>query len=214
LLDPRAPGLIKDFSPDARIIAAIRDPVDAAFSFYLMRKRKGSLSCTFREAVHDRILREPLDWNIPQLRLEYAFYSQSLETYFEVFGRERVFVSVFEEMRADVTGTINRIARFLDLPAPSSKGDPEIFNMSGVPRNRFMQRILQNQTLTLFGESLLGPSVKHKLRKILIKPVSRPELDPQAREMLVELYAEDVQKVRELLGRELPWANFDSYKCV
>jgi hypothetical protein len=212
LLDPRAPWLIKAFSPDAKIIAAIRDPVNAAFSFYQMLKRKGSLSCSFTDTVQDRIFRVPLDWHIQQLRLEYGFYSQSLKTYFEVFGRECIFISVFEEMRADMRDTINQIAQFLDLPAPPSSGEPEVYNMSGIPRNCFMQRILQNRSLTRFGVTLFSPPMRHKIRKILIKPASTPEMDTKAREMLVELYAEDAEKVMKLLGRELPWPNFTSCK--
>ena len=208
LLDGCAPGLIKELSPNARIIISIRDPVDTAYSFYLMQKRKGRISCTFADAVRDRIFRVPLDWSVPQLRLEFAFYSQSIEKYFEVFGKERVFISVFEEMRANTKGTIERIACFLDLPEPPSTGNREIYNMAGAPRSALAQKIMQNQILTRFGETLFRPPLRRKIKKIFIKPVPKPALEPEAREMLVELYAEDVHQVRELLGRQLPWPNF------
>jgi hypothetical protein len=40
---------------------------------------------------------------------------------------------------------------------------------------------------------------------VLLKEVSPPPMDPEARAMLVEVFRPDVDRVAELLGRRAPW---------
>jgi len=53
LRDPETPKLIHDVVPDARIIILLRDPVQRAFSAYLMRDSKGLSNQTFHNLVTD-----------------------------------------------------------------------------------------------------------------------------------------------------------------
>jgi len=210
LLDPNAPELIKTVSPAAKIVITIRDPVDLAFSFYFMLARKGVLSNSFSDAVVERLERQPLDWSRHQLRVEFGFYADSIRRYFEAFGRESVLVIVFEQMTKDPLIAINQLATFLDCPAPRIDGRPDAFNVGGVARSRFAQKILESRRITRLGEKLVSPSLRRTIReKLLVKPSPKPILEESARTTLVDLYAEDVRQLRELLQSPLPWPNFE-----
>jgi len=52
LADPQTPYLIHEVVPDARIIIILRDPVERAFSEYLLMYAIGVLKCSFSELIH------------------------------------------------------------------------------------------------------------------------------------------------------------------
>ena len=55
LIDPESAKLIHDKVPNAKIIIMLRDPLERAFSHYLMRRTKGVVKQTFHEMVTHNI---------------------------------------------------------------------------------------------------------------------------------------------------------------
>src|SRR5262249_56243321 len=51
LFDPRAPGRVQGFDPAMKLIVALRDPVDRAYSHYQMEHRWGREPLPFEEAL-------------------------------------------------------------------------------------------------------------------------------------------------------------------
>jgi len=55
LFDPKSSELIHKKIPDAYILISIRDPVESAYSLYLLYKRLGILKSSFREEIEKKI---------------------------------------------------------------------------------------------------------------------------------------------------------------
>ena len=51
LADPEAPRLIRDVAPDCRVLISLRDPVERAFSHYLMMRNNGKAEGSFLDEV-------------------------------------------------------------------------------------------------------------------------------------------------------------------
>jgi hypothetical protein len=208
LLDRKAPELIRRVSPDARILVTIRDPVELIYSYYLMMYGRREITLPFSEAVKARIENQPIDWKQRQLRLEFAFYAESLERYFDVFGNEKVHVIIFEEMRADPQRQLDDVADFLNCTRAKLRG-PEKLNRASTARSELALSLLRNRELTRIAEKVLSRKMRHFLREhLLMKPMERPPMEDSARQRLVRLYRDDVARVKMLLDRELPWPNF------
>jgi len=78
LRDPETPKRIKEVVPGSRIIMLLRDPVERAFSDYLMHVREGWQTLSFQEVMRT------------DLYLGKGFYAQQVKRYLDIFGPQRV----------------------------------------------------------------------------------------------------------------------------
>ena len=90
---PQARARIKLHVPDCKIICTLRDPVDRIYSHYKMLRRNVWTRGTFLNDVETR----------PRMQSGNR-YATHLADWFEKFGRDRVLVLFYEELRNDRQG--------------------------------------------------------------------------------------------------------------
>ena len=202
------PGIaqcIKRWVPEARSIALLRNPADRAYSAFLHAVRGG------REPVNDfaRVLREEKhrirdDWSYVNLYRDVGLYYEQLKCYYEVFGRERVGVWLYEDLRDDPSGVTQGVFRFLEVDDAFTPDTFSQYNPAGAPRSeaiRVMMRII-NTKLPMVKNVIPAESWARRAvqRRILAKP---QPIDPEIRRGLIKGYKEDILKLQELIGRDL-----------
>jgi Sulfotransferase family len=80
--------LIHQAIPHARIILILRDPIERAYSNYLMYKKYGGIKSSFYdELMLDYKSQEKL-YGRSQLYVELGMYYEQVKRYFDIFGRE------------------------------------------------------------------------------------------------------------------------------
>jgi len=89
LADPEAPKLIHEAYPDAKILISLRDPVERAFSHYLMVKGVGRVKTSFRDHLEKEINQELTD-DISNIGIYGNRYFENIKRYFDIFGRNQV----------------------------------------------------------------------------------------------------------------------------
>jgi len=209
LADPEAPKLIHEVCPDAKILISLRDPVERAFSHYLMVKGVGRVKTSFREHIEKEI-RHELANGIPNIGLCGNKYFENVRRYFDIFGRNQVNVVIFEELVNDTKIIINKIFKFLELDVPINEFDDRVYNPHAVARGKITQSFLTNIKVRKFVKSGIIPfSVRSFFKeKVFFKTQKKPKMDSSDRKLLVQFYYDDVQKLKELLECDLPWKNF------
>ena len=100
--DPTTPGLIKARVPDARIMIALRDPVERAYSSYWHDVKFGIESRPFAEVVDEQLddSRLPVGADPEKKHVYLGFYSQHVARFLDVFG-DAVRVGFLEDLHAD-----------------------------------------------------------------------------------------------------------------
>jgi hypothetical protein len=212
LWDPDAPKLIHQTVPDARIIISLRDPIERAYSNYLMkRKYSGMKSSFYDELMRDYKSQEKL-FGRSQLYVEFGMYYEQVKRYFDIFGREQVKVIIFEEFVKHPEQSINEILAFLGVNYAVT-AIREQYNPYSVPRSALSVWIFSffrwlrarnmkfYKILTLLPDSL----VESLPEKILFERKQKPKIEPKAVKFLQEIYHDDVIRLQSLLGRSLPW---------
>jgi len=201
LADPETPSLIHKVVPNARIIIMLRDPVERAFSEYLLMYAIGVIKCSFTELIHspDRGRSQT-----PVPIVEYGLYYEKVKRNLEVFGPEQVGCFIFEEFQKDPLKTVREILDFLNVKNPVINFEPEIHNPTVVPRNRLAHAIVSNKLIRKVGKHLPRSTI-FSLKEQLTKPAKKPTMEPEDRKFLQEFYREDIQKLENLLGFEMPW---------
>ena len=218
----RAAAEIKAFEPRARIIAMLRDPVEMMHSLHSHNLYYGQEDIedfgAALEAEEDRKrgLRLPKGPLIPdEARVvkdlfygEIARYARQVERYFDAFGRENVHVIVYDDFRADTTGEYEKALRFLDVD-PGFRPELEVVNPNKRSRNKVLQVILQNPPLVVrwIVRALTPRRVRWKLIEVFKTYNSRYEprdpVNPELSERLRTEFAPEVERLSELLGRDL-----------
>ena len=212
LLDPDAPRLIHQTVPQARIIMSLRDPIERAYSNYLMKmKYSGIKSSFYDELMRDYKTQEKL-YGKSQLYVEFGMYYEQVKRYFDIFGRDQVKVIIFEEFVQHIEQSINEVLAFLGVNYTVT-AIKEQYNPYSVPRSPLSRlvfaffRWLRARNIKFYKILALLPDslVESAPEKILFKRTQKPKIDPKAVKFLREIYYDDVLKLQSLLGRSLPW---------
>ena len=198
LRDPETPKRIHDVVPGARIIILLRDPVERAFSNYLMHVREGWQTVSFQEALQKGLYRDSY--------LEEGFYAEQIKRYLDTFGPERVKILIFEEFIQDTKRAVSDVLRFLDVDSEPPDSAGEAHNAFAMPRSRWAYRIFGSRVARRAARKLLPTPLRILVKgRVLLKKVSKPAMPQEARKFLEDFYRDDVGKLEEFFGRRLPW---------
>lgn len=212
LYSKQAANEIKEFSPCAKILIMLRNPVEMLHSlhsemcFGLEEDIVDFEDALAAEPDRKRGLRGP-KWVFNPIECllytEIARYSQQVERYLQAFGRENVHVIIFDDFTANTSKVYETTLRFLGVDADFQPSF-EVVNPNKRARNKTITRILRDPPRVA---KLIPLSIRSKLRVALMYLNSRYEPRPRLRESLLarlrpEL-APDIEALSELIGRNL-----------
>jgi hypothetical protein len=214
LLSKKAAANIRAVNPHARIFVMLREPV--AFMHSLHQEHLNQTledEVDFARALEKEPLRKagqslPARVRCPSYLFyrERADYSTQLARYFEAFPREHVLVMTMEEFRSD---NERHYRNALDLLGVDSQYVPEfgLVNVSRAPRSGWLNHALNTPALKHALSRALGPhryvSMRDRVAGVVLKKQTRPELSPLLERELRDELAPEVDRVSELLGRDL-----------
>lgn len=207
---------IARFSPQARVVVALRNPVDMMFSLHGMRLFTGEEDLEdFAEALERdgepgrRPPRPPFPPGVGYV--DAATLSVQVARFLEVFGRERTHVVVFDDLRDDPVGTHAALLRFLGLDDSHRPGE-RVEKQRSRSRSAVLRDVLRDPP----GRSLVRRAVPARVRtalwrdgawKVLYRlnaaPVSGARMDPALRERLLEQMRPEIEALGRLVDRDL-----------
>jgi len=200
LANPRAAGRIRERVPGARLVAILRNPVERAFSDYLMYVRDGLEPETDFGRALDAQEERRRAAAATGYYVETGFYGRQLRPYFEAFPRERIQVHLFEDFAADPAAVLRSLFDFLGVDPALGEAPERAVNVSGVPRNALVATAVRGGRRLA---PLLPAAVRRRAKAALARGLDRPALAAEHRRRLVELYREDVAELERLLDRPL-----------
>jgi hypothetical protein len=209
----RAAAEIHDFAPNAEIIAMVRNPVDMLPSLHSQLVFDGGEAITdFALALagdHDTSgrVRRPMILRRHSYR-DAACFSSQLERYFERFGREKVHVIVFEDFVKDAASTYARVCEFLGVD-PAFMPDVRPLNTNHGWRSERLRVLVQHppQPVRLAARALPSRRLRGAIARWIqwsnVEYRSREPLAPELRAQLQAEFVPEVERLSELLGRDL-----------
>ncbi len=211
---------IREFAPDARVIAMFRNPVDLLYSLHSQMLYNGNEDIAdFAEALSaeaDRAAgrRIPAGSHHPgslQYRRTVRFAEQ-IERYLDVLGPERVHMIVFDDFRRDTPGCFRRVLDFLGV-GDSVMPSFEIVNPNKRVRSRAVRAALRPNgggggAARALARALLPSAAMRRWGKSVLQRANteyaeRPAMAPELRRRLTEELAPEVDRLGRLIGRDL-----------
>lgn len=184
-----APKRIRETVPDVKLVAVLRQPADRAYSGYWMAVRHGDET------------RDPAEALGPdEYRVRAGFYHQLLTRYFETFGRERIHVALFDDLKSRPRELFGELCRFLSIDDGFEPDVGDKRNVGGTPRARWLYRLATTGPV-LAASRLLPDGLRRRLRSEMVRPV--PRMPSELRQRLTDLYRDDILRLQDLIGRDL-----------
>jgi len=217
LYSQTAASEIAKVCPDAKCIALLRKPSQMVYSLHSEFLFQGDEDIadfgTALAAEDDRLhgKRIPPKCDIPWA-LQYrkvARYAEQLSRFYTVFPKSQMHVVLYDDLVADTPGVYGEVLRFLNVEE-SVPVELDIVNPNKVVRSPRARQFLRNppKPLRTLGRSLVRnqrtrSAVGRRLVGMNTLAVQRPPLDPKIGHMLDLAYADDVERLSHLLGRDL-----------
>jgi len=186
LCSSQAAGLMRDLTPEARIIAILRHPVERAFSSFRLERLDG----VEPEAAFDRALalenaRATAGWAYVWRYRERGLYAKHLRRYYDNFPHERIRVYLYDDWKN---------SRGVHLLA-------DVLSFLGVSPIRPPSRIkhLNSSHSRRFGAA----------------GVAEPILQNSVAERLLDTYQKDFDELETMIGRDLShWRSWPPAQAV
>jgi hypothetical protein len=209
LYEPKAAARIRDYVPEAKLIAVLRNPIDRAYSHFLHRVRDGTEPLTdFAHALQEEEVGAYQERSFQDYIGRGLYYGQ-LKRYFDTFDRHQVRVYLYEDLSSAPLDMLRDAFRFLGVDDSFVPDVSLRRNVSGYPKYETVDKLLRNQSAI---KNILKLYLPGRLRWRLSKAfdelkarnlVEPPSVQPEVRRQLVGVYRQDILKLEELLNRDL-----------
>lgn len=134
IFHPHSPQRIADLLPHVKLIAMLRNPVDRAYSHHQHEVARGFEHLTFEEALDreqerlagevEKMRRDPLYVSFGHQHHSYlarGLYGEQIKLWHSFFPRDQLLILKSESFFADPGRELERVQRFLGLPAWSPR---------------------------------------------------------------------------------------------
>ncbi len=206
LSDLDAARRIKKASPDAKIIIILRDPIERAYSHYLMDVRLGIQKKEFFEALIADYRSNKKGWSVSHMYVELGLYSEQVGRYIDMFGNN-VIILMFHDLKNNTHFLLDELAVFLEIdPIHFREIDfKKIYNQYYVPRNKFIKIISEISLMKLILKKILTEDIRKKFKnKFCNIGSSKQPIEKEAHEFLKNIYSEDILSLEHKLQKKLP----------
>lgn len=197
---------IKKFSPNAKVLIILRNPVLKAYSQYSHLYLEGREWLSFEDALdaeESRIQQGYSDfWQYKHTSL----YSDKVKRFHELFG-VNLKVFIFESFIDDTQGHMNELCDWLDIQKLQLE-DSKVHNQSGLPKNRlFSKLILSHNPLTWIARRIIPVTFGKKIRTFLvsINTDKKSVINDSTYADLQAYFLEDIKKLEETVLIDTGW---------
>ncbi len=204
LLCPSSAAAIAARFPEARILMMLRNPVERVWSQYMMNLRLGK---TLRQDLIGEFEADSSlavqGWGVSHNYCELGMYAGQLQRFYDHFPREQVHVLLYDDYRVDPAGTLRAIFSFLGVDPDAPLDLDQRPNEAALPRFKRLNYLLFQSGLVNAVKQWVPESWKGAAKQAMFSNKDMPAMSEQERRYMIGVYREDVERLGQLLGRDL-----------
>lgn len=205
----KAPQRIKHYLPQVKLIAILRNPVDAAYASFLHLVRDGDETLPdFALALQQEPARISKNWEDIWHYKNRGFYYSQIKRYFDLFEREQIQVYRYEDWQNNPQNILTQIYQFIGVKTDFKPDMSVRHNVSGMPKNATLNRLLLKpnplkSTFNFFTPKPLRNSMATYLKKWNFNGYQKPKLSIEIKQKLTQEYREEITKLQDLIEQDL-----------
>ena len=193
-----------------KILFILRNPIDRAYSQYLMTKRRGLEELSFMDALREE--KERLSDGESRFHHSYlsrGYYSGQLANYEKYFEAHNIKVILFEEFIKNTEKHVQQISNFIALPKFQFITD-RVSNPASEPRIKGIQKFIYSKSKfkNLIGKLIVSKDIKRKMMQAVerqnLKKIDKEELPEEIRKSVYEeYYHSEIEELERKLKLDL-----------
>jgi hypothetical protein len=213
-----SPYLVKNKIPHPKILIQLRDPVERTISAYRQNKKKNIEQLSLKESLLKENERIKKGFDNSFYYFKKSFYYSQVKRFYDVFGKDDVKITIFEEFIKDPEKILNEIALFLKIDNKKLPKEIKKYNPGNEPKSPFLNDFLIGN---FFIKRLFKIVVPVKLRKNYIKRLKEKiywsfltskeievDFSEKDKEKLRKIFIPDIEKLQGLIKKDLScWMN-------
>ena len=191
------PKRIYDYNSEAKIIIMLREPIERAFSHYLMDCRLGFCS----EKLED-IIDNPQSYpQYFQQYLELGNYYSQLKRYYDIFGKEQLLVIFYEDFKTDTKKVMKSVFSFLQIK--QQEIDFSIKNPFLLASNALISKLYKFNIIRKGIKTIMPEHILSLISSKYFSAKSKPMLSKATEQQLKAFYKPDIFQLEKLLNIDL-----------
>jgi hypothetical protein len=196
---------IQAMNPDMKLVVLLREPVARAWSSHQYMWARGfETEPDFLTAVALEEERKAAGWHHIWHYTSQSRYADQVGALLDAFPRDQIHVFFHDDLERDYEGALGRVFAFLGVPTDARAGrDVPRVNVSGQPRFAWAHSLLGwavgRERVRTFVKDHTSYRFRERIRRTLLRSDALPTA---ARDHLEPLFADDLNRLRALLGPE------------
>ena len=195
---------------DIKFVFILRNPMNRAYSHYLMSKRRYYEELTFEEAILEEEERIKKNY-FNKTHFSYVsrgYYSEQVKRYLKYFPKKNMlFIRFEDDLIKNRKETIDELMDFLNINKINLNIDLRS-NVARSSRFKFVQRFIYKKNFIKdLSSYLVTQKFKNRTRKylhdIFMKPEKNNNLDNGTRIKLSKLFSNDIIQLEKIIGKNL-----------
>jgi len=203
---------IYKFNPSSKIIILLRNPIERAYSEYVMNRAIGATAKSFGEVV--RIDIKNLDSGLSSIRERYlmaGMYFNQVKRFLDEFPREQVFIGVVDRPDGKFRRIVSDLQNFLGIPLEQDEALITIgSNKAKVAAFERLNRFLYVAGLKALISRSTPQAMKNLVKHVYYRDDSGGGIAEADRELLASVFRPDIEKLSALIQQDLShWQSVD-----
>ncbi len=204
--------IYKDLGTEMKFIVMLRNPIDRAYSQYLMSVKKGFEKLSFEEAIANEQNRKlsgsKKDWNHFSY-ISRGYYDQQLERYFKFYDKKNFLIINYEnEFKENLPEVVKKICGFIGVSDVDLKTNiiaNEATEAKYLSLTKFVKKGPVNNLLSLI---VPNKEWRKQLRRAILRwNQKRVEIVPLSNEFRIYLYqnyfSDSINNLEKILNTDL-----------
>lgn len=205
--------IIKKELGDVKIVISLRDPIARAFSAYSMQLRDFREKLSFSEALEKENYRKSKNFEYIWSYLGCSLYYEQVKAYKDNFSDVKVVI--LDDFYQDKQAYINSIFTFLNVKENISIDLDTKLNQSGIPKRKRLHKLLLMKNNFRKIRLIIPRNIRIFILENFLRDFigyEKIKYKGESLEFLLEKIQPDVEKLSQLLNRDLSKLWLDKYK--
>ncbi len=188
---------------DLKIIIILRNPIERAFSQYMLIVKLKKENLSFEEAIKAEKTRMEQNYSYDYFYVDRGFYYKQVKDYRENFNNVRIYL--YEDLRDSPDNLVKDILGFLGVDEDYAINTNIRHSISGVPKIKIVEKQIKSKG---FAKRLILSLFPNCFKDAIVDIISKynlnkTEMSDKTRRQLIDIYEKDINKLAKLINRDL-----------
>ena len=185
---------IKKYNKNAKIIIMLRNPIERAFSHYLMDLRLGFVNESFDSIIYRNSKNKNQHLHYQQY-VKVGNYSSQVLKYFDSFGKENILIINYDDFVKSPSLEFKKTCKLLQISKQFNLDFDKKYNVGKLAKNKIISYLYSVYHLRRFVNLFFSDKLKLYFKRSLFHENINMSMSLKTRQYLYDYYLKDIKKL-------------------